>query len=175
MFPKAHAAAYDMSAIRLGWYKIYYPLAFYAGMLTVAPGGFDSEIALKGKEYLKGVIREINEKGKEASAAEKDMIPIWQLVIEFYARGLEFLPPRIYKSKAKTFVPEDGKLRIPYSALPGLGEKAAENLETYAVEGEILSIEDLQKVAGLSKTHMEILKRNGVLNGLDETTQISFF
>jgi len=175
MFPKAHAVAYDITAIRLGWYKIYYPLAFYAGMLTVAPGGFDSEIALKGKDYLKGVIREINEKGKEATAAEKDMIPIWQLVIEFYARGFEFLPPRIYKSKARTFVPEDGKLRIPYSALPGLGEKAAENLETYAIEGEILSIEELQKAASLSKTHIEILKRNGVLEGLDETTQLSFF
>ena len=66
-------------------------------------------------------------------------------------------------------------MRIPYSALPGLGEKAAENLEKYAVEGEILSIEDLQVAAGLSKTHVEILRRNGVFEGLDDTTQISFF
>ncbi|MBQ9117255.1 MAG: PolC-type DNA polymerase III, partial [Clostridia bacterium] len=175
MFPKAHAVAYDITAIRLGWYKIYYPLAFYAGMLTVAPGGFDAEIAMKGKDFIKQVIREINEKGKEASAAEKDMIPIWQLVVEFYARGLKFLPPRLYKSKAKIFQPEDGMLRIPYSALPGLGEKAAESLEIEADKGGILSIEELQKRAGLSKTHIDILKRNGVLEGLSDTTQISFF
>lgn len=175
MFPKAHAVAYDITAIRLGWYKIYYPLAFYAGMLTVAPGGFDAEIALKGKEYLRQCVAEINQKGKEATAAEKDMIPIWQLVIEFYARGFQFLPPRLYRSKAKIFLPEDGKLRIPYSALPGLGEKAAEAIEKVSETETLLSVEELQQKAALSKTHIEILKRNGVLEGLDDTNQIRFF
>ncbi len=175
MFPKAHAVAYDITAIRLGWYKIYYPLAFYAGMLTVAPGGFDAETALKGKEYLRECIADINTRGKDATAAEKDMIPIWQLVVEFYARGFEFLPPRLYRSRAKVFLPEDGKLRIPFSALPGLGEKAAEAIESVSDSETLLSVEELQQKAGLSKTHVEILKRNGVLEGLDDTNQIRFF
>ncbi len=175
MFPKAHAVAYDISAIRLGWYKIYYPIAFYAAMFTVAPGGFDAEIAMKGKEFVRNQIKEINAKGKEASAAEKDMIPIWQLVVEFYARGLQFLPVDLYKSKAKTFMPEDGKIRIPFSVLPGLGVKAAESIEEVAKEGNIISIEELQQKSKISKTHIEILKRNGVLDELSETNQIRFF
>jgi len=175
MFPKAHAVAYDISAIRLGWYKVYYPIAFYAAMFTVAPGGFDAEIVMKGKEYVKDQIKEINAKGKEATAAEKDLIPIWQLVVEFYARGLEFLPVDLEKSKAKIFMPEDGKVRIPFSALPGLGVKAAESIEEVMADGGVLSVEELRERSKISKTHVEILKRNGVLDGISETTQIRFF
>ncbi len=175
MFPKAHAVAYDISAIRLGWYKIYYPIAFYAAMFTVAPGGFDAEIVMKGKEHVRQQIKDITAKGKEATAAEKDLIPIWQLVVEFYARGLQFLPVDLYKSKAKTFLPEDGRVRIPFSVLPGLGVKAAESIEAVAAEGNIISVEELQQRSKISKTHVEILKRNGVLDGLSETNQIRFF
>ena len=175
MFPKAHAVAYDISAIRLGWYKVYYPIAFYAAMFTVAPGGFDAEIVMKGKAFVRNQINEINAKGREASAAEKDLIPIWQLVVEFYARGLEFLPVDLHKSKAREFSPEDGKVRIPFSALPGLGTKAAESIAEVMADGDILSIEELRERSKISKTHIEILKRNGVLDGVNETSQIRFF
>lgn len=175
MFPKAHAVAYDISAIRLGWYKVYYPIAFYAAMFTVAPGGFDGEIAIRGKEYVKNQIKEINAKGKEATAAEKDMIPIWQLVVEFYARGFNFLPVDLYKSKAKIFEPDGDKIRIPFSVLPGLGVKAAESIEAVAAEGEIFSVEELAQKSKISKTHIEILKRNHVLDGLNDTNQMRFF
>lgn len=175
MFPKAHAVAYDISAIRLGWYKVYYPIAFYAAMFTVAPKGFDAEVAIKGKEYVKEQIKQINEKGKDATAAEKELIPIWQLVVEFYARGFEFLPVDIHRSYAKQFNPEDGKIRIPFSALPGLGDKAAESIAEVMKDDDILSVEELRQKAKLSKTHIEILRRNGVLDGINETTQISFF
>ena len=175
MFPKAHAVAYDISAIRLGWYKVHHPIAFYAAMFTVAPGGFDAEIVMKGKEYVRAQIREINAKGKEATAAEKDLIPIWQLVVEFYARGLEFLPVDLHKSHAKQFTPEDGKVRIPFSALPGLGTKAAESIAEVMADGDIISVEELRERSKISKTHIEILKRNGVLDGISETSQIRFF
>ena len=175
MFPKAHAVAYDISAIRLGWYKVYYPIAFYAAMFTVAPKGFDAEIVMKGKDYVKDQIRQINEKGKEATAAEKDLIPIWQLVVEFYARGLEFLPVDLHKSWAKQFNPEDGKIRIPFSALPGLGDKAAESIAEVMADGDVLSVEELRERSKISKTHIEILRRNGVLDGISETSQITFF
>lgn len=175
MFPKAHAVAYDISAIRLGWYKVYYPIAFYAAMFTVAPGGFDAEIALQGKEYVRNQIKEINDKGKEATAAEKDLIPIWQLVVEFYARGFKFLPVDLHKSRAKIFMPEDGKIRIPFSVLKGLGTKAAESIEAVMSEGDVISIEELQQRTKISKTHVEILKRCGVLDGISETNQMRFF
>ncbi len=175
MFPKAHAVAYDISAIRLGWYKIYHPLAFYGAMFTVAPKGFDAEIAIKGKEYVKEQIRQITEKGNSATQKEKSMIPIWQLVVEFYARGLEFLPVDIHKSKAREFTPEDGKLRIPFGVLPELGEKAAESIEDVMQNGGgVLSVEELRERAQISKKHIEILKRNGALDGLGETAQLSF-
>lgn len=144
-------------------------------MFTVAPGGFDAEIAIKGKDFVKAQISAIRQKGKEATAAEKDLIPIWQLVVEFYARGLQFLPVHLYKSKAFAFVPEDGKVRIPFSVLPGLGVKAAESIQAVAEEGNILSIEELQQRAKLSKNHIEILKRNGALEGLNDTNQMTFF
>lgn len=175
MFPKAHAVAYDISAIRLGWYKVYHPIAFYAAMFTVAPGGFDAEIALQGKEYVRNQIKEINEKGKEATAAEKDLIPIWQLVVEFYARGFQFLPVDLHKSRAKIFMPEDGKVRIPFSVLKGLGTKAAESIEAVMSEGDVISVEELQQRTKISKTHVEILKRCGVLDGISETNQMRFF
>ncbi len=175
MFPKAHAVAYDISAIRLGWYKVYYPIAFYAAMFTVAPGGFDGEIAIRGKEYVRNQIKEINSKGKEATAAEKDLIPIWQLVVEFYARGYSFLPVDLYKSRAKVFEPDGDKIRIPFSVLPGLGIKAAESIEAVASKGEIFSVEELAQKSKISKTHIEILKRNHVLDGLNDTNQMRFF
>ena len=95
--------------------------------------------------------------------------------MELYARGYKFLPVKLYKSKAKIFQPEDGAIRIPYSALPGLGDKAAESIARVADEGGILSIEELQQRTGISKTHVEILKRNNVLEGLDDTNQLRFF
>jgi DNA polymerase-3 subunit alpha (Gram-positive type) len=174
MFPKAHAVAYDISAIRLGWYKIYHPLAFYGAMFTVAPKGFDAEIAIKGKDYVKEQIRQITEKGNSATQKEKSLIPIWQLVVEFYARGLEFLPVDIHKSKAREFTPEDGKLRMPFGVLPNLGEKAAESIEEVMQNGGgVLSVEELRERAQISKKHIEILKRNGALEGLGETAQLS--
>ena len=96
-------------------------------------------------------------------------------MVEFYARGLEFLPVDLEKSKAKIFQPEDGKIRIPFSALPGLGVKAAESIEEVMADGGVLSVEELRERSKISKTHVEILKRNGVLDGISETTQIRFF
>ena len=93
MFPKAHAVAYDMSALRLGWFKVHMPQVFYAAFLSVAPGGFEAEIMTKGKEHIKNVLREIESKGKEATQKETDMIATLQLCNEACARGFVFLPP----------------------------------------------------------------------------------
>lgn len=177
MFPKAHAAAYVMSAIRLGWYKVHIPLAFYCSMLTVAPGGFDASIVIGGKRRVMETIKEIErkEKTKEATPKELQSIPVLQLANEIFARGIKFLPINIKVSDASAFVPEDGNIRMPFSALGGLGENAAANIVSARNEEPFFSVEDLQIRARLSKSVIDVLRTNGVLDGLDETDQISMF
>lgn len=175
MFPKAHAAAYVMSAIRLGWYKVHIPIAFYCAMLTVAPGGFDAEIVMGGKRKVMQTIEYIEKLGKEATPKEQASIPVLQLVNEMFARGLKFLPINIIKSEASAFVPEDGKIRMPFSALQGLGENAAANIVAARNEEQFFSVEDLQIRAKLTKSVVEVLRNNGALEGLDETDQLTFF
>ncbi len=175
MFPKAHAAAYAMSAIRLCWYKIYYPMEFYAAFLTVAPGGFDAEIVGKGYGGVCDAIREIEEKGMEASAKENEMVSTLQLVREALARGIAFLPVDLRRSDAKAFLPEDGKIRMPFNSLGGLGDTAAAKIVEVRQTHDIYSVEDLRQYTGISKAVIEILRRNGVLDSLMETNQFSLF
>ena len=125
MFPKAHAAAYVMSAIRLGWYKVHMPLAFYCAMFTVAPGGFDAEIVMQGKRVVMNTFKEIEAKGRDATQKESAMVSSLQLANECYARGIRFLGVDLEKSEASTFLPENGGIRLPFLSLNGLGESAA--------------------------------------------------
>ena len=175
MFPKAHAAAYVMSAIRLGWYKVHIPIAFYCAMFTVAPGGFDAEIVMGGKSKVVATIKDIEKRGKEASPKEQASIPTLQLINEALARGIKFLPINIIKSDSSAFVPENGAIRMPFSALAGLGENAAANIVAAREEEPFFSVEDLQIRAKLTKSVIEVLRNNKVLDGLDETDQLSFF
>ncbi len=175
MFPKAHAAAYVMSAIRLGWYKVHMPLAFYCAMFTVAPGGFDAEIVMGGKQNVLATIRNIEKQGKDASPKDQASIPTLQLVNECMARHIRFLPIDLIKSDAKAFLPENGAIRMPFSALAGVGENAAESIIKARDEEPFFSIEDLQIRAGLNKSVVETLRNAGVLDGINETDQLSFF
>ena len=176
MFPKAHAAAYVMSAIRLGWYKIVYPMEFYAAFLSVAPGGFDAKVVMGGRGNVRRTIDELGRKPPEDTTAnDKAAIATLQLVEESMARGVRYLPPHLYKSHDRYFLPEDGCIRMPFSALGGIGETAAQRLVEVREEGDILSVEDLRVRAGLSKTVVELLRGAGALDGLSETNQYSFF
>ena len=175
MFPKAHAAAYVMSAIRLAWYKIYYPMEFYAAFLTVAPGGFDAEIVSRGKRYVYDTIEAIEKKGNEATQKEADLVTTLQLAGECMCRGIRFLPVNIWKSDAEAFLPEDGSIRMPFSALPGLGEAAGQRIVNLRDSGELYSVEDLRQKGGISRAVIELLRRNKALEGLSETNQYTFF
>ena len=175
MFPKAHAAAYVMSAIRLAWYKIYYPMEFYAAFLTVAPGGFDGEIVGRGYEGVNAAIKEIEEKGNDASAKENETCQTLYLVREALARGVKFLNVDLKRSDATAFLPENGKIRMPFNSLPGLGETAAEKIIEARNTYDIYSVQELREHTGISKSVIEILRRNHVLDGLTETNQFSMF
>ena len=175
MFPKAHAAAYVMSAIRLGWYKVHIPIAFYCSMFTVAPGAFDAEIVMQGKRGVVATMKDIEKRGKEASPKEQSSIPVLQLINECMARGIRFLPIDIEKSDAYKFIPENGAIRMPFSALPGLGENAAINIINARDEEKFFSVDDLRIRAKLTKSVIEILRKNHVLDNLSETDQLTFF
>ena len=175
MFPKAHAAAYVMSAIRLAWYKIYYPMEFYAAFLTVAPGGFDAEIVGKGYEGVDATIKELEAKGNEATQKENQTCQTLYLVREALARGIKFLNVDLKKSDGTAFLPENGKIRMPFNSLPGLGETAAEKILEAREKYDIYSVEELREHTGISKTVIELLRRNHVLDGLSETNQFSLF
>ena len=175
MFPKAHAAAYVMSAIRLGWYKVHKPIAFYCAMFTVAPGGFDAETVMGGRPKVVSTIKDIEKRGKEASQKEQSSVPTLKLVNEAMSRGIKFLPIDLEKSDAYAFLPESGGIRMPFSSLGGLGENAAVNIVRAREEEKFFSVEDLQKRAGLTKSVVEVLRKIGVLDSLNETDQLSFF
>ncbi len=174
MFPKAHAAAYVMSAIRLGWYKIYYKTAFYAAYLTAAPDDFDGVVVGGGLASINKTMKEIEEKGKEATQKEIDLATLLYLVREAVLRGIKFLPVNLEKSDAFAFIPEGDDIRMPFLALPGLGRVAAKSIAAVRDEG-VYSVQELQEKTGISKSVLDLLRKNGVLAGLQETDQISFF
>ena len=177
MFPKAHAAAYVMSAIRLAWYKIYRPMEFYAAYLSVAPNGFDAAVVGGGVSAVSRRIDEIAEKAKNKETTPNDEAQhaVLLLVREALLRGVRFLPVDLYRSDARYFLPDNGGIRMPFSALGGLGETAAAKIVEVRKAGEIYSVDELRRKAGLSKTIIELLREQGVLSGLSETEQFSFF
>ncbi len=175
MFPKAHAAAYDMSAIRLGWYKVHIPLAFYCAMFTVQPLGFDGELVMKGKRAVFDYIKDIEERSQKnlATPKENQSLPVLQLVNEAYARGIGFLPVDLEKSSDREYLPENGKIRLPFSALAGVGENAAANIVAAREKEAFFSVEDLQTRAQLTKAVIDTLRQNRVLDGVNETDQMT--
>lgn len=175
MFPKAHAAAYMISALRLAWYKVYKPLEYYASYFTVRGEDMDAELILKGLDAVKAKMAEIESKGKEATPKEQGMISTLQILVEVFCRGIEFLPIDFYKSKATVYKIEDGKIRLPFSSVNGVGENAAVSLEETAKIGGFISQEDIQQASGVTKTVMESLVNIGTLDFLPKTNQISFF
>ena len=175
MFPKAHAAAYVISALRVAWYKVHKPLEFYCAYFTARPEDVDVEVLMGGRESVKRYLREIKAKGKEASKKELDVYDNMLIFNEMMARGIEVLPIDIKKSQAMKYVPENGKMRLPFGALSGVGEKAAYSIYEAAQKGDFVSREDLILESGVSKTVIQKLGELGALSDIPETNQISMF
>ena len=175
MFPKAHATAYMISTLRLGWYKVYKPVEYYAAYFTVRGEDFNGALVLKGKEAVKGYMREIISKGKEATAKENAEYSTLQIVNEMLERGIEVLPIDLYKSNAYKYTIEEGKIRLPFSSLSGVGEAAAKSLQEAASKGKYISVDDIQTRAAVSKSVIETLDEVGALSGIPKSSQLSFF
>jgi DNA polymerase-3 subunit alpha (Gram-positive type) len=175
MFPKAHAAAYMISTLRLGWYKVHRPVEYYAAYFTVRGEDFDGATVIQGREAVRRRMNEISMKGREASAKEEAAYATFQIANEMLARGIEVLPVDLYKSDAKKFLVEEGKIRLPFSSLSGVGEAAAGSLASARDGGTYLSVDDLQARSGVSKSVVETLAGASVLIGLPQSSQMTLF
>lgn len=177
MFPKAHAAAYMIATLRLGWYKVHKAVEYYAAYFTVRSENLDGAIAMQGHQAVRDKMNNIKQKQSvhEATAKDEAEFQTLQIVNEMMARKIEFLPVDIYKSEAKMFKVEDGKIRLPFSSLPGVGGTAADSLAETGKHTEYLSIEDMQIKTKVTKAVIETLKDVGVLKDLPESSQMSLF
>ncbi len=175
MFPKAHAVAYVTMAYRIAYCKVHYPIEFYAAYFTVRADDFDYTLMGGGKEKLLENKRMLEAKEDEISDKEKRVITIMELCNEMYARGFTFLPVNIKTSDALKFIPVGNALLPPLNALPGLGNNAALAIDEARKEEMFFSIEDLQQRSKANKTVISVLRDAGVLDGLPESSQVTFF
>ncbi|WP_075980892.1 PolC-type DNA polymerase III [Bacillus massilinigeriensis] len=175
MFPKAHAAAYVLMAVRIAYFKVHHPLLYYAAYFTVRAEDFDIDAMVKGSEAIKAKIEEINAKGLDASTKEKNLLTVLELALEMCERGFSFKKVDLYHSSASEFTIDGDSLIPPFNSIPGLGTNAALNIVKARGEGEFLSKEDLQQRGKISKTILEYLDNHGCLVDLPEQNQLSLF
>ena len=179
MFPKAHAAAYVSAAMRLSWYKLYKPVEYYAVYMTVRGEDLDIESIMKGRDAVVKKMDELQQKikAKESTAKDEGTYTTLQVINEMMARGVEFLPVDIYKSDANVYKIEDGKIRLAFSAVNGVGKTAAKALQEARDDGngEFISVEDLHNRSKVSNTVIQTLVDMGVTGTIPESNQISLF
>ena len=175
MFPKAHAAAYMISALRLGWYKVHRPVEYYAAYFTVRSEDFDGMVVAQGREAVRRRMSEIQMKGKEASKKEEDAFSTFQIVNEMLSRGIQVLPVDLYRSDSHRYLVEDGKIRLPFSSLAGVGGAAANSLYEAGRQGRYISVDDLQARAKVSRAVIETLGEAGALRDLPQSSQMTLF
>ncbi|OCA83803.1 PolC-type DNA polymerase III [Pseudobacillus wudalianchiensis] len=175
MFPKAHAAAYVLMAVRIAYFKVHLPLLYYAAYFTVRAEDFDIDSMVKGSAAIRSLIEEINAKGLEASPKEKSLLTVLELALEMCERGFTFQKVDLYRSSADQFVIDGDSLIPPFNSIPGLGTNAAYNIVKAREEGEFLSKEDLQQRGKVSKTIIEYLDNHGCLASLPDQNQLSLF
>ncbi|SFQ17178.1 DNA polymerase-3 subunit alpha [Psychrobacillus psychrotolerans] len=175
MFPKAHAAAYVLMAVRIAYFKVHYPIIYYAAYLTVRASDFDLISMVNGSQTIRAKLDEINAKGLEASPKEKNLLTVLEIALEMTERGIKIQKVDLYKSHANEFIIEGNTLIPPFDSIPGLGTNVAFQIAKARIDGEFLSKEDLQQRGKVSKTIIEYMDAMGCLEGLPDANQLSLF
>ncbi|MFO7263223.1 MAG: PolC-type DNA polymerase III [Bacillaceae bacterium G1] len=175
MFPKAHAVAYVMMALRIAWFKVYRPIEYYATYFTVRADDFDLGLALQGPEAIMMKMDEIQTKGNQATPKEKSLLVVMESALEMLQRGFRFQKVDLYRSDAVRFLIDGDSLLAPFRALSGIGESAARSIVRAREERPFLSVEDFQERTRVSKTVTEQLAELGCFDELPESNQLSLF
>ena len=176
MFPKAHAAAYVISAFRIAWYKVHMPVYFYASWLTSKATDVDVETMIKGYDAIKSKIEDIQLKGYEATNKELGILESLKVCLEATARGIKFVPIELDKSNATVWnVKDETSIYPPFASIDGLGDTVANNIVNERQKQKFLSIEDLQNRCKISATLIDKMKSMKILDGMDESSQLSLF
>ena len=173
MFPKAHAAAYVMMAFRIAYFKVYYPLAYYAAFFSIRASAFNYELMCLGKERLERYMADYKRRSNELTKKEQDILKDMKIVQEMYARGIEFMPLDIYRAKAHHFQIIDGKLMPSFSTIDGLGDKAADAVVEAVKDGPFLSRDDFKSRCKVSQTVIDLMADLGLFGDLPISNQIS--
>ena len=176
MFPKAHAAAYVISAFRIAWYKVHMPVYFYASWFSSKATDVDVEVMIKGYDAIKNKIIDIQNKGYDATNKEQGQLESLKVALEATARGIKFVNIDLYKSEAKDWlVKNDNEIYPPFNSIDGLGEAVAQAIVDERNKKEFMSIEDAWKRSKISATLVEKMRFMGIFDGMDESSQLSLF
>ena len=176
MFPKAHAAAYVISAFRIAWYKVHMPVYFYASWYSSKATDVDVENMIKGYDSIKARIEDIQAKGYEATNKENGQAESLKIALEAAARGIKFLNVDLYESDATVWIAKsETEIYPPFNAIDGLGDTVAKNIVAERKKGKFISIEDIQKRAKISQTLIDKMKEMEILEGLPDSNQLSLF
>ena len=178
MFPKAHACAYVMSALRIAWFKVYQPQNYYAAYFSIRVSDFDIETMIKGYQAIRARYDDLLSKGYEATNKEVNIIDSLHVAMEATARGITFSPISLEKSDATRFIIDDEKenaLIPPFSTIDGLGDTVAKTIIEERNKQPFISKEDLQKRGKVSKTLIDKMIMMGIINHLPDSNQLSLF
>ena len=176
MFPKAHAAAYVISAFRIAWYKVHMPVYFYSSWYTSKATDVDVENMIKGYNSIKARLEDIQAKGYEATNKENGQAESLKVALEATARGIKFLNVDLYESEATVWkAKNETEIYPPFNAIDGLGDTVAKNIVAEREKGKFISIEDVQKRAKVSQTLIDKMKDMGILEGMPDSNQLSLF
>lgn len=176
MFPKAHATAYILMALRIAWFKVYYPEIYYTAYFSVRADLFDLVAMSHGKNTVKAAMKAIQDKGNDVSAKDKSLLTVLEIANECLERGIKIKMVDIDQSEATDFkILDKHTILAPFNAVPGLGDNAAKQIVAARAEKKFLSKEDLAKRGKVSQTIMNYFEDNGVLDGMPDENQLSLF
>lgn len=173
MFPKAHATAYVIMALRIAWFKYYHPILFYSAFFSKRATQFNYEVMVAGSNAVRNQLTLLEDIPPfKRKASDNDLIVTLGVSLEMLKRGFKFLPVRIQKSAAQDFIIEEDGIRMPFASVDGLGANAAKTIVDAREEKKFNSIQDVMSRTRINKTVQGLLEDYGAFEGLNEENNV---